>query len=177
MILLIQICKETFHYFEFVKPIEDILKRINVEFKLVSHKDVSEEILMDVTKIIICGTSLKDNSFLGDISDFFWIKNFDKPILGICGGMHILGLVFGGKLNKKQEIGLREIEFKKEFFGVKGLTEVYELHNFCVSSDEFIIYAKSKYCPQVIKHKNKPCYGVLFHPEVRNKKIIENFIL
>jgi len=177
MILLIQICKETFHYFEFVKPIEDILKKIKMVFKLIYYKDVNDKILIETDKVIICGTSLKDNSFLDDIDNFLWIKNFNKPILGICGGMHILGLVFDGELNKQQEIGLTKINFNKEFLKLKGSTEVYELHNFYVNSDEFEVFAKSDICPQAIKHKNKPFYAVLFHPEVRNKEIIENFVL
>jgi len=176
MILLIQICKETFHYFEFVKPIEDILNKMGVEFVSINYKDVSEEILSQADKVIICGTSLKDNGFLDDVNDFFWIKNFDKPILGICGGMHILGLVFDGELKKQQEIGLTEIEFNKEFLKMKGVKEVYELHNNYVESNAFNVFASSEYCPQAIKHKHKPCYAVLFHPEVRNKEIIENFV-
>ena len=50
-------------------------------------------------------------------------------------------------------------------------------YNFYVLSDEFDVLAESKYCPQAIKHKEKPYFAVLFHPEVRNKKIIENFCL
>ena len=176
MIVLIQICKETFHYFEFVKPIEDILNNMGVKFVSIKYKDISDELLLQVDKVIICGTSLKDNSFLDDVDDFFWIKNFDKPILGICGGMHILGLVFDGKLEKQQEIGLKEIKFKQDFFGVIGKKEVYELHNFCAKSSEFEILATSKHCPQAMKHKYKPFYAVLFHPEVRNKELIVNFV-
>ena len=176
MILLIQICTETFHYFEFVKPIEDTLNKIRVKFRSIKYKDISKKILLQADKVIICGTSLKDNSFLNDLGYFSWIKNFNKPIFGICGGMHILGLVFNGNLKKQQEIGLTTIKFNKEFFGLEDTKEVYELHNFYVESNEFEIVATSKYCPQAIKHKQNPFYAVLFHPEVRNKKIIENFI-
>ena len=43
--------------------------------------------------------------------------------------MQIIGLLFNGKLKKKQEIGLIEIKLKREFLGVKGKTKVYALHN------------------------------------------------
>ena len=40
---------------------------------------------------------------------------------------------------------------------------------------DFIKFTKSK-IPQAIKHKEKKIYGVLFHPEVRNKELILNFV-
>ena len=175
MILIIKIINKKFHYLEFVKPIEDVLRKNKIDFNTVDYEKLNGDIIKKANKIIISGTSLKDNEFLEDIDKFKWIKNFNKPILGICGGMHILGLIYDGELNKQQEIGLNEIFFKEEFLGVNNKLEVYELHNFCAFSKEFKIYAKSKKCPQAIKHKKKPFYGVLFHPEVRNKKLILNF--
>jgi GMP synthase (glutamine-hydrolysing) len=175
MILIVQINNQKFHYFEFVKPIEDILKRESIKFKSVHYKKLYEKVILKAKKIIISGTSLKDNSFLDDITLFSWIKKLNKPILGICGGMHILGLLFNGELKKQQEIGLNDISFNKEFLGKYGTIQAYELHNYLVESDEFEIYSFSKNCRQTIKHKQKPLYGVLFHPEVRNKDIIINF--
>jgi GMP synthase (glutamine-hydrolysing) len=175
MILIVQICNLEFHYLEFVKPIEDILHRNNIAFESIHYKMLTDKLITRADKIIISGTSLKDNKFLNDINDFIWITELNKPILGICGGMHILSLIFDGKLKKQQEIGLTEIIFKKEFLGIKGKKQVYELHNFYVESKSYEIIGKSKKCSQAVKHKQKPIYGVLFHPEVRNKDLITNF--
>jgi len=176
MILIIKICNKRFHYYEFIKPIEDVLKKNKIEFQTIHYKNVSDMLLKTAEKIIISGTSLKDNGFVKDISYFNWIKEKNKPILGICGGMHILGLIFDGELKKQQEIGLTNVELKKEFLGFIGNIEVYELHNFYAISNEFEIFGKSKKCPQAVKHNNKPFFGVLFHPEVRNKDLIVNFV-
>jgi GMP synthase-like glutamine amidotransferase len=176
MILIIKICKISFHYFEFVKPIEDILKKINKEFITIHYNELTHYLISKADKVIICGTSLRDNSFLLDFEKFNWIKEYEKPVLGICGGMHLLGLVYDGKLKKTQEIGLKKIEFKEKFFDLAGKIEVYELHNLYVESKSFEVVAKSEKCPQVVKHKHKPFYAVLFHPEVRNKKLIERFV-
>ena len=175
MILLIQICNNKFHYFEFIKPIENVLQRNKIEFESIHYKKLKGEIIQKAEKIIISGTSLKDNEFLKDINEFKWIKDFNKPILGICGGMHILGKIFDGELKKQQEIGLTEINIKNEFLGYCDNIEVYELHNYYAISNEFNIYAISKNCPQAVKHKKNPFYGVLFHPEVRNKDLLVNF--
>ena len=176
MILIIQICKNKLHYFEFVKPIEDILRKGHIGFKSIDYKNISTESIFNSKKIIIAGTSLKDNTFLKDIRKFEWIKKTKIPILAICGGMHILALLFNGKLKKQQEIGITKINFIKKFFEFSGSKEVYELHNFYAESEEFDIIGTSKNCPQIYKHKNKPFYGILFHPEVRNKNLILNFV-
>ncbi len=180
MILIINICKEKLHYYEFVKPIEDILKKDGIEYFTKHYKKINKRDLLKANKIIICGTSLKDNDFVENLKEFEWIKNSDKPLLGVCGGMQIIGLLFKGKLKKKQEIGFYEENFKKEFLGLKGKKQVYHLHNyyidFCQLKDFeiFTSFADGK-IPQAVRHKSKQIYGVLFHPEVRNKEMIEEF--
>ena len=70
MILILQICNIHFHYLEFVKPIEDILRRNGIEFELIHYKKLTDEIISKAHKIIISGTSLKDNEFLNDIDKY-----------------------------------------------------------------------------------------------------------
>ena len=107
----------------------------------------------------------------------FWEK-LNKPILGICGGMQVISLAFGGTLLENKEIGLIQIKFEKEFLNFKpSLAEVYLLHNYAVLNQNFEVFASLREfeIPQAIKHKIKPIYGVLFHPEVRNKELISYF--
>jgi GMP synthase-like glutamine amidotransferase len=173
MILLISTCKEKFHELEFVKPIEKILSE---KFKTIHYLKLTEKDLKNADKIIICGTSLKDNEFLKHINSFKWISDFNKPILGICAGMQIISLIFGTKRKQKIEIGFYKEDFTKEFLSLIGEHEVYHLHNNYVTlPKDFISFTKGKIL-QAIKHKQKEIYGVLFHPEVRNKKLIEEFI-
>jgi GMP synthase-like glutamine amidotransferase len=166
--LIISICEHKLHELEFVKPIEAILKQNRVTFKTKHYK---EKFNVDAfSKIIICGTSLKDNEFLKkeNISKFRWILDLQKnqKLLGICGGAHIIGLVHGRTLKKKKEIGLKELNIKKEFLGLEANSkaQVYHLHKFYT-------------LPDIFKHNTKQIYGVLFHPEVRNKNIIKNFCI
>jgi GMP synthase (glutamine-hydrolysing) len=171
MILLINICKEKLHELEFVKPIEDILTKDNLTFKTKSYQTLSQQDINEASKIIICGTSLKDNEFLIHINKFNWIKNYNKPILGICGGMHILHLIHKGKKKSKLQIGLVRVNFEKDFLGIKGEKQVYNLHQYYFNTKEFETFAEG----QASKHTSKPFYTTLFHPEVRNKEIINNF--
>ena len=175
-ILLISTCNEKFHELEFVRPIESILKKEGKACFIKNYKKLTSKDLETADKVTICGTSLKDNEFLKNIDKFSWIKYFNKPLLGICAGMQIISMVFGSKVMKKTEIGFYTEEFNKSFLGLKDSQEVYHLHNNCCSLPrDFEEYTKSK-IPQAIKHKQKEIYGVLFHPEVRQKELILSFL-
>ncbi|MCL5730317.1 MAG: hypothetical protein M1165_02005 [Candidatus Pacearchaeota archaeon] len=160
MLLIINICKERLHYHEFVRPIEDILRNKGIKFLTKNYLELKNSDIGKADKIIITGTSLKDNDFMMHLDKFSWLKDFKKPILGICGGSHIIGVALGYRLKKKKEIGFREINLKKEFLGVSGKLEIYHLHQF--------------YALPGVFHKDN-FYATLFHPEVRNMEIIENF--
>jgi GMP synthase (glutamine-hydrolysing) len=177
--LLINICKEKLHYLEFVKPIEDILKREKISFFTKCYKELTQKDLDKSERVIICGTSLKDNEFIENLDKFKWLKDFSRPILGICGGMQIIGKVFGGNIRKEQEIGFFHEKFHRNFLGLEGSKEVYHLHNYYLDFnelDEFTSCSVSdKDILQAVKHNTKDIYGVLFHPEVRQKEMIINF--
>ena len=191
MILLISTCTEKFHELEFVKPIEKILSENKISFFMKHYSQLTDNDLKKANKIIICGTSLKDNQFLNHINKFNWIRNYNKPLLGICAGMQIISLVYelerqvkkldiknnlNHVIKTKTEIGFYKEDFKKEFLSLIGEHEVYHLHNNYVTLPKnFISFTKSK-IPQAIKHKSKEIYGILFHPEVRNRRLIEEFI-
>jgi|WetSurMetagenome_2_1015567.scaffolds.fasta_scaffold83119_3 GMP synthase-like glutamine amidotransferase len=179
MILLLSVCSEPLHYFEFVKPIERILEENKIKFITRDYRKASNDEIINAEKVIICGTSLKDNEFLEHLDKFDWIKRYNKPVLGICAGMQIIALKCGAKLMKKQEIGLTDVIFDEDFFGLNGKARVYALHNSAVSPaslQEFDIIARSKTCVEAVRHKTRPLYGVLFHPEARNKFLIEEFV-
>jgi len=175
MILIINLCKEKLHYYEFVKPVEDILKKNKKTFSTKHYKQLNENDLSKCDKVIICGTSLKDFEYLKNLDKFNWIKNFDKSLLAICGGMQIVGRLWGSRMRDKVEMGFYKENFQQNFLGMIGEKEVYHLHNqYVIFPRDFTEFTKSE-IPQAVKHKTKEIYGVLFHPEVRNKELIEEF--
>ncbi|NCN87091.1 hypothetical protein GW932_04615 [archaeon] len=175
MILVINVCKEQLHYYEFVGPILKVLKNMSQDYFVCNYDEVCPAYLNKAEKIIICGTSLYDNEYLEDISKFKWIWEFNRPVFGICAGSQIIQLIFGGKIEKVKEVGSVDIEFEKPFLGAIGKRKVYSLHQNSILSSDFDVYARSELCPHAVKHKVKPIYGTLFHPEVYNQDIIENF--
>lgn len=178
-VLLISTCKEKLHELEFVKPIEDIFKEKKVSYFVRHYSKIDKKDLENCSKVIICGTSLQDNLFIDNLNSFGWLKYFNKPVLGICAGMQIIGITRKGKLKNKEEIGFYSEDFKKSFLGLSGKQEVYHLHNNFIDFKklkDFDVYSESNGIVQAVKHKNKEIYGVLFHPEVRQKDLIKKFV-
>jgi GMP synthase-like glutamine amidotransferase len=176
MILIIDICSEALHYYEFVRPIEEILRKDKFSFQTLHYSQINKNILDKATRVIICGTSLKDNEYLNNIDKFLWLKKFKQPVLGICAGMQIIGSIFNQKIDKNQEIGFFYEKFTKNFFSLNKETEVYHLHNNYIkfNKKQFDIYNKGKII-QAIRKKRTNIYACLFHPEVRNQKVISKF--
>ncbi len=158
-----------------------------------------EEVLSYINSfshVIICGTSLQDNDFGANLELFSWLSEAKIPVFGICGGFQIIGMLFGGKMMPGEEIGYYNEnvsapqayprkqalqggkEFGSDFFGLEGKQEVFHLHNNYVEfSDNFDAFAKSgEGIVQAVKHKEKNISGVLFHPEVRQKEMILEFV-
>jgi len=168
--------KDSLAFNEFVSPIVSVVKPL--EKCIVKHfLDVDPERLDGYSKIILSGTTLKDNATLMQIERFNWIKKCKKPTFGICAGMQTIASVFGIPLMPCLQIGMVEISTLKENPLFQDNLKAYTLHNYSIKSNsDFETLAKSTGCIQAVKHKQKNIYGVLFHPEVRNQEILRCFI-
>jgi GMP synthase (glutamine-hydrolysing) len=169
--------KDSLGFYEFVLPVVTIAKTQD-ECTVKHFLEITNQNLSQCDRVILSGTALKDTATLSQPEKFMWLKETEKPVLGICAGMETIGVVFGMPLIRSLEIGMTQINMVKEnpLFG--GDFKAYSLHSYCVeSSGDFYVWAKSAKCVQIIKHKIKPIYGVLFHPEVRNPELIKCFIL
>ena len=174
--LIIKLMKDELYFLEFIKPIVEIIKNLKTKkTKCIYFKNLKQKDFDESSRIIIPGTYLKDFEYINNIDEFKWIKNYNKQILGICSGMQIISKIYGSELIDDKEIGVVELSYKKNL--LKDIKNVYALHNLGIKNvDNFQIIAKSKQSILGIKHNKKPIYGMMFHPEVLNKKIIEKFI-
>jgi len=168
--------KESLGFYEFVLPIVRIAETLG-ECRVNHYLEVNYENTSLYDKIILSGTALKDTVTLSQSEKFVWLKETKSPVLGICAGMEMIAVVFGTHLARCLEIGMTKITpLKKNLFFSDSL-KAYSLHSFCVKrSADFEVWAKSEACAQIIKHKTKHIYGMLFHPEVRNPELIKRFI-
>jgi GMP synthase (glutamine-hydrolysing) len=168
--------KDSLGYYEFVLPILSIAREYD-ECTIKHYTQVTKADISNCSKVILSGTPLKDNTTQSQPEKFSWIKKNDKPVLGICAGMQAIGVVFGLLLTRCQEIGMTQVTTMNANPLFTASFKVYSLHKYSVeSSEEFEVLAESTRCLQAFKHKEKPIYGVLFHPEVRNPEIVKRFL-
>jgi len=168
--------KDSLGFYEFVLPIVSVAKELD-ECVVKHYTELGIEDTSECDCLILSGTPLKDNATLSQPEKFEWIKTCGKPLLGICAGMQTLGLAHGLQLKRCLGIGMTQITTVNENPLFSSQFQAYTLHNFSVEpSSEFEVLAESTQCIQAIKHKQQDLYGVLFHPEVRNKEIIQRFI-
>jgi len=174
MILLVDLTSDELSSLEFVPPIKKIVQSAKEAYQIVHYTNLTEELIKSSNKIILCGTALKDNKFQDDFQKFNWIKEYKKPILGICAGMQIIGLVYGAQLKKMTEIGLTQILTKDPIFD-DSMMSAYELHSSTITLPEgFTEIAYNDKGMQAMKKDN--IYAIQFHPEVRNQKLIISFL-
>jgi GMP synthase (glutamine-hydrolysing) len=178
MIMIVDVCSERLGYLEFVKPIEDILKKARIGFFTTHYANIKQGHFAQAEKIIACGTALEDFKYLRDIDKFEWMRKSHKPILGICAGMQILGLIFGSRLIEKTRIGRYRVNIIRK----NSLTSKDEFYSYFLNSKtvelggDFETLAESAGLHCMMKHKYRRLYGCLFHPEVLNPEIVSNFI-
>ena len=120
------------------------------------------------------------------------IKASLVPILGVCLGHQSIGAAFGGKIIKAPEIfhgKLSEITHNNKdlFKDIDNPYSVVRYHSLIIEKsslpDELEITSVLKDNPDIImavQHKQRPIYGVQFHPESIEtdfgKKLIQNFL-
>ena len=190
-ILVIDCTAEKLHFLEFVQPILDAIQKSNtnkskktaLDCSVVHYSKLTEKQALNADAIILTGTSLADNTHLQHIAKFGFLKNYQKPVLGICAGMQIIAKVFGAEIEKRKstEIGNIKIKISKDdllFAGLENGFAAYALHNNSTTLPKnFELLASSSLCKvQAFRHKSKPIYGVEFHPEVGSKKVLRNWL-
>jgi GMP synthase (glutamine-hydrolysing) len=167
-----------------------ILRDLQIETKIVPNTTPLSNLLQEnIDGLILSGGAPRIglDGLLGRASDY--LENAEFPILGICAGHQYMARFFGGTVapSKIPEFGKIEIQLLIKdnalFHGIPEISTVWESHNdeVVILSKDFELIAQSETCKiQAIIHKQKPFFGVQFHPEVAHTQygelIFKNFI-
>ena len=143
--------------------------------------------LYQISGVILSGSheSVYDNQ---DVRIPSWVFALNVPILGICYGMQAMAHQHGGsvKAHDKKEFGLAHLELTAQdplFEGIPERSCVWMSHGDQVLSipSAFVSLAASENTANaVMRHIDRPWYGVQFHPEVTHTEygqtLLQNFV-
>lgn len=167
------------------------VRSLRARTRVVSYKDFIEGTCRGLGRewsaVIISGgpSSIR----VGDplITEFSFLKSVEVPVLGICFGHQLIAAVYGGEVSKgKGEYGptkVRKVRDDRLLEGWGSEEIVWMSHGDHVSRlpEGFVALAYSENgSVAVMRLKDKPVYGVQFHPEVRHTekgiKLLDNFL-
>ena len=180
------------NYDSFTYNIVQYIKMLGVEPKVIMNDELSlsEIKQLDFSKIILSpGWGNPDNSGVTmNVIDYYKDK---LPIFGVCLGMQCIAKYFGADIIKAPEPfhgKNSEIFFNLDFQLFRGLKQGFSAtryHSLIIScgknNNDISIEGWTKDAlPMAIKIKNRPIYGVQFHPEAilteNGIEIFRNFI-
>ena len=88
---------------EFVKPIEKIISETGSSSVFIEYKDCLDFNFNEFDGAILTGSPQGDDIVEHHLPYFQWIKQFKKPIFGICAGHHITGFIYGSQILRSEE--------------------------------------------------------------------------
>ena len=102
-----------------------------------------------------------------------FLREINKPILGICFGHQLIAMTFGENVVTMDEkiegyYMVNKLGNDKIFEGIDEKFLVMESHEEMVENVpfDFILLANSPNCPvEAMRHERLPLYGLQFHPE------------
>ncbi len=171
---------------KYTPNLKESLDSLQVDYNTVEMEDLDEHEFGNYRGYIISGSPI----FLSEMDEeeflkpFQFIKETSKPVLGICFGHQILGKLFGSEISHGtfaqgpkvvhrltedelfSDIGI-ETPFMQEHH--ERITLPPGFHQLGTSTDADI---------EAMKHKEKPIWGVQFHPEVsgeHGQRLLKNF--
>jgi GMP synthase (glutamine-hydrolysing) len=137
---------------EFTRPLERIVKVAGCSYKTIKYTDSLGFDFNSADGILLSGSPQGDDIVEHHLPCFQWLKEFQKPVLGICAGHHITGYLYGSELLRgvEPESGDCTVDFLKDdplFTGLPGKIIVRQMHNDSISlPPDFELLATSKTC-------------------------------
>ena len=119
--------------------------------------------------------------------DFELLKSYNVPVLGVCYGMQLLNIKFGGSVKSSNhreygQAGLFPVATEGLYAGISEESQVWMSHSDTVDNlaDNCKVIAKNQHGTPVSLQWGDSFYGIQYHPEVTHShegtQILKNFL-
>lgn len=169
-----------------VPDIARMLAELGASSTVIRPADVATLDTQPLAAIILSGNpALFRDTGTELISDFQRLRDVDLPVLGICFGHQVIGLLHGAEVKMgKEDRELRPLQLTGEhplFAGLSPQPAFKEDHTEEVSLPAgFVHLARSPYCEnEAMAHPTKAIYSVQCHPETsgdNGRRFFANFL-
>lgn len=166
--------------------ISTVLTDLRFDNTIVKSEEVDEIDFSKFSGIILSGSPI----FFTEVNHqpyhhrFSFIKTTSVPVLGICFGHQLLGILHGAIIFRGKEIrtsiSIDVLQRDVLFEGITDITTMAEDHTEGIDLPEGFIHLATSpdYKIEAMKHAQKKLYGVQFHPEISGepgKILLRNF--
>ena len=166
--------------------IASLLDALGYDNRIVNSDDFNYPAYEDSVGFIIGGNPLllTENDHKPLFKKFQFLKITEIPVLGICFGMLITGMLFGSEIKRcpeyRSDRSISVLQQNALFENLPPKPVFKEDHTEEITlPEEFICLAKSDACEvEAMQHQEKKIFGVQFHPEVsgeNGKALLDNF--
>lgn len=167
--------------------IANVVASCGKENRIVNWDECAVDDLKSSTKLIFSGSpTMFTKADCGPyISKFSFIKNGQIPVLAICFGHQLLGILHGATIFRGEEVRtenkIRVLKKDTLFDGLFPTCEMKEDHTEGISLPAGFIHlaTSASYTNEGMRHPTLPLWGVQFHPEIsgaNGEKLIGNFL-
>ncbi|HLG02134.1 MAG TPA: gamma-glutamyl-gamma-aminobutyrate hydrolase family protein [Bacteroidia bacterium] len=167
--------------------IAEMVADCGVENKTVAWQETSEAELTSCGAIIFSGspTMFTETDHAPYHQKFGFIRQGKIPVLGICFGHQLMGILHGGKIFRgkevKKEVEIRVMKQDPLFRDLSSRTIMRQDHTEGITLPAGFLHLATSdtYTIEGMRHPMLPLWGVQFHPEVsgeNGKILIDNFL-
>jgi GMP synthase-like glutamine amidotransferase len=154
------------------------VRETGASFEVIEPESVKRSSAQGFDGVIASGGYLRAESYRTDLQAYSQLlEDLDRPFLGICLGLKILGHCYGA-------VGTYVVHFQREYVLAPGVREctVYQSHRYELLQplpEALENYATNGSPVQAVKTRGTDRFGLQFHPELSEKPartIIQNFV-